>query len=316
MTYIRPIQTDELSTFITTATDPDHVDEIQQYVDDLLAKGAMRTDWCYLVERDGHPIGRGAFWTLPTLDHPFALVLLDIPWQSEAASDVGTALLQEMLHAARSLGADQLEYVIDTPVQPPQWQVHPDERTSLLEQAGFKMLRETVRFELEGGKAGHQLSEAHDVLFRSIADVGESAFIDAIQRVSAAALDQRTRDQREKLGPEDEARENFEDLTSLEYDPTWWEVAYTPDEDLVGVTVPVKIPADAAIGYIGVVPEMRGQGYVDTLLSRGTSVLLESGVERIIADTDVNNTPMANAFRRAGYNQFSIRREYSMTLSE
>lgn len=316
MTHIRPIQTDELSTFIATATDSKHVGEIRQYVDGLLANGAIRTDWCYFAERDGHPIGRGAFYTLPNCDHPSALVLLDLPWQSEAASDVGTALLQEMLSIACSLGADQLEYVIDTPVQRPQWQVHPDRRASLVEQHGFRMIRKTVRFELERGEARHQLSADHDVQFRSMTDVGENAFIDTIRRVSAASLDQQIRAQREKLGKEDDAREHFKDLTTLEYDPTWWEVAYTPDDDLVGVTVPIENPTSAAIGYIGVVPEMRGQGYVDTLLARGTATLVESGAERIIADTDVGNIPMANAFRRAGYSQFAIRHEYSVSLRD
>lgn len=316
MTRIRAIQPDELPTFIATATEPQHIDEIRQYVEDLLEKGAMRIDWCYLAERDGHPVGRGAFWTLPTRDHPLSLVLLDLPWQNEAASDVGAALLQKMLHDARSLGADRLEYVLDTPVQQPQWQTHPKERASFVEQHGFSLIRETRRFELETGKACYQSVENHDVIFRAMDEVGETAFKDAVMRVSADTLDQRIRTQREQRGPEEEARENVAYLKSLEYDPTWWELAYTPDEELVGVTIPTKIPACAAIGYIGVVPEMRGQGYVDTLLARGTATLVKTDAERIIADTDVHNTPMTNAFQRAGYTQFARPREYSVLVSE
>lgn len=316
MVQIRPIETEELSTFTTTATEPEYADDIRQYIDDLIVQSAVRRDWCYLVERDGHPIGRAALWTLPKRDQPFALILLDLPWQREIASEAGAALLQEMFHVASSLGANQLEYMLDTPVQQPQWQTHPELRASFLEQHGFRQIRETVRFEFETGETERQPSTDHEVIFRSMDEVGENAFTDAVRRVSADALDQRTLEQREKLGPAGEARENVEDLKSTEYDPTWWELAYTPDEDLIGVTVPTEIPAGGTIGYIGVVPEMRGRGYVDALLARGTATLIETGAERITASTDIHNTPMTDAFRRAGYNQFASRREYRVLTDE
>ena len=55
------------------------------------------------------------------------------------------------------------------------------------------------------------------------------------------------------------------------------------------------------IAYIGVVPAHRGHGYIDDLLAEGTRLLVEQGVPRIRAATDVGNTPMAAAFARAGY---------------
>jgi RimJ/RimL family protein N-acetyltransferase len=76
--------------------------------------------------------------------------------------------------------------------------------------------------------------------------------------------------------------------------------------------MPTKSPAFATIGYIGVVPEQRGKGYIDTLLRQGTATLLTAGAVTIRADTDVNNLPMANAFRRCGYRQFATRREYGL----
>jgi RimJ/RimL family protein N-acetyltransferase len=72
--------------------------------------------------------------------------------------------------------------------------------------------------------------------------------------------------------------------------------------------------------YVGVVPEMRGRGYVDDLLAAGTATLLEArrmdGDEKPLrADTDVANTPMAAAFERAGWARFAGRREYVAELS-
>ena len=58
-----------------------------------------------------------------------------------------------------------------------------------------------------------------------------------------------------------------------------------------------------------------GQGYIDDLLAAGTATLLsgrkKGGNEKLLrADTDVVNTPMAAAFRRAGWVEFASRREF------
>ena len=69
------------------------------------------------------------------------------------------------------------------------------------------------------------------------------------------------------------------------------------------------------INFIGVVPEHRGRGYVDDLLAEGTAALHAAGAERVRADTDTRNLPMALAFRRAGYVEFAKRREYGVRLA-
>jgi ribosomal protein S18 acetylase RimI-like enzyme len=56
-----------------------------------------------------------------------------------------------------------------------------------------------------------------------------------------------------------------------------------------------------------VVPQQRGRGYVDDLLAQAVATLADAGASVIRADTDVANVPMANAFRRAGFEQFLSR---------
>lgn len=82
----------------------------------------------------------------------------------------------------------------------------------------------------------------------------------------------------------------------------WWRAAYTPDGDAVGFVLPTKDGGGHAVGYLGVLPERRGRGYVDDLLGACTRFLaVEQDAERIYADTDAGNVPMAAAFARAGY---------------
>src|ERR1700746_2777058 len=67
---IRPIQPDELPVFAGAATHSEHVGAVHDYVFDLLIKGSMRTEWCYVAESRGRAIGRAAFWTLPKMSRP------------------------------------------------------------------------------------------------------------------------------------------------------------------------------------------------------------------------------------------------------
>ena len=55
----------------------------------------------------------------------------------------------------------------------------------------------------------------------------------------------------------------------------------------------------------------RGHGYSDDLLAHGTRVLADAGAPQIRGDTDLANTPMRAAFRRAGYVEFARRFDYS-----
>jgi RimJ/RimL family protein N-acetyltransferase len=81
------------------------------------------------------------------------------------------------------------------------------------------------------------------------------------------------------------------------------------------LVMPARNATSAVINFIGVVPEHRGKGYVDDLLAEGTATLHAAGAERVRADTDTRNLPMAAAFGRAGYAEFAKRREYGVKLA-
>ena len=86
---IRPIQPDELPVFAGAATHSEHVGAVHDYVSDLLIKGSMRTD---VAESRGQEVGRAAFWTLPKMNRPLDLVLLDVLWETEGAYEIGVNL--------------------------------------------------------------------------------------------------------------------------------------------------------------------------------------------------------------------------------
>ncbi len=309
--HIRPIHPHEQAAFAAAGDHPEHAGSVREYLDQMLAKGAMRVEWCFVAEEVGRLLGRVACWTLPAIGMPLALVLLDAPWQGDYLG-VGTDLLEHSVGVVRALGGSKIEHVLDAPPQWPQWQYFPDQRHHMLAQFGFAIERETRRFEWPAD--GAALATSQRLTFRSLPEVGEDAFVQAIERVSASSFDQRTQSDRAQLGPQHEAHNTFADLQGMEYDPAWWQLAFASDGELAGLVMPTRAPAAATIGYIGVVPEQRGRGYIDDLLAQGTATLRAAGATTIRADTDVANFPMANAFLRAGYQEFATRREYALNM--
>ncbi|WP_426984171.1 GNAT family N-acetyltransferase [Brevibacillus borstelensis] len=310
---VRPIRPEEIDDFAGVGnSDPARVQEVKRYVEKMIAVGSMRPEWCFVIEEANRLRGRVAFWTLPKLDKPLDLVLLDIPWDSEDSLSLGKELLQTALEALRGMGVKEVGHVLDTPPLAPQWQTFPTERRELLREMGFRLERETCRFEWKPGIA--DIPVPAGLSFRSLAEVGNEVFIEAVIRVSEGTLDRRILHDSERLGARGQALELFQDLQQLVYDPHWWQLAYNQDDECIGLVMPAKSPAFATIGYIGVMPEQRGRGYIHQLLGRGTDILLKAGVTPIRADTDVHNEPMANAFRRAGYIQFATRSEYRRNI--
>jgi RimJ/RimL family protein N-acetyltransferase len=305
---IRVIHPTEIGAFVQAGTRPEDSEAIRNYLDRLLAGGFTHLNWCFVAEETGQFLGRVAYWTMPRVGIPQHIVLLDVPWE-DADQTVGTRLLEETAAIMRRRGATDLGHALDWPVQAPQWQHFPMQRHTLLTHVGYTPIRETLRFQWHSGDAVPQATGR--LAFRSLPDVGEAAFLDALQQVATGSLDQRDREDRAEYGAEHTARTLYALLQTMDYDPAWWQLAYGDTGELVGLVMPAATVSWGTIGYIGVVPEQRGRGYIDDLLARGTAILAARSGQDIIADTDVANAPMANAFRRAGYTQFATRREYN-----
>ena len=213
MTRIRSISAGELPAF-TSLPGPEHAADQAAYVSNMIDRGAMRPEWCFVAEGAGHLTGRYGFWTLPSIEQPEAIVLLDVAAEARDADALAAELLAHALAGAREAGSKTLDYMLDDPAQWPQWQDDLDRRARWLEAAGFRVRRATARYELQPSDA--TVAPSSDRLrFRTLEDVGEPAYLDAIERVSAGSLDQVTRDERERLGPAAEARQTLDELQSM-----------------------------------------------------------------------------------------------------
>jgi hypothetical protein len=256
---------------------------------ELVRLGQYRPEWTWIALRDNTVVARAAWWGGPDDDAPLALDWLDfVDGEDEAAV--------ELLRKA----AIDVEYCL---VLPAAWRDKPDVRAAgearidVAQRAGMHPFVERLRYRwtpADGlperpGRLTFHPEPDDDVIF------------DVLTRIAEGSLDAHDQDNRDKDGMAAVARANLDFLNWMPSPRDWWRLAFTQDGELVGLTVPGRNYAVPVIGTVGVVPEQRGHRYAYDLLVEATHLLIEAGVDEIVADTDLTNTPMAATFARAGY---------------
>jgi RimJ/RimL family protein N-acetyltransferase len=274
--------------------------ELGSYLDTLLEQRCTRPEW-WVREGDS----RAVLWTLPGGEVPSHVVLIETEWDDPELRS-GRALMARVHALAAELGATELGHTIDSPPVAPQYQEHPEARVALLEAAGYEPLRDGLRWLLRAPGAA---SNDGPLRFRTIAEVGEDAFVDAIAATFEATPDAELTREVQERGARGAARAYLDDHTALEHQPEWFELGFAGDE-LVVVIMGARNPTSAVIAYVGVVPAQRGRGFAAALVHRGSERLAAAGATEIRGDCDRDNIAMAKAFERAGYEQFARRRSF------
>lgn len=277
-----------------------HEAERAAYLDTLLEQRCTRPEW-FVVDGDS----RAVLWSLPGGEVPSHFVLVETDWD-EPQLRAGRALMARVHELAARLGADELGHTIDSPPVAPQYQERAEERVALLEATGYELARDGLRWLLSSPSP---IASDGPLAFRTLREVGEGAFVDAIAATFEGTADSELTLDVELHGAHEAARRYLDDHKSLEHRPEWFELGYDGDA-LAGVIMGARNPTSAVIAYVGVVPEQRGRGLAAALVRRGTARLAAAGATEIRGDCDRDNVAMARAFERAGYVQFARRRSF------
>ena len=249
--------------------------------------------WCFVVEEDGRFIARVTFDIFPSEPRNL-MVWRYYVQEGEGCLDTGVYLFKSAIEALSGKGLRLIEYHLygsgDKRFQ--------DQRDLFLG-AGFEVRQEKKNFRFTEDR----LIELSDrLVFKTLEEVGEEAFVHAIERVTEGTLDSYDEKDVCTMGKTKAAKFYFDGLKDIECNSAWWKLAYEYNQGFVGLIVPQKFTSKlGAINYIGVAPEKRGRGYVKDLLAMGTSTLKSAGIGEIIADIDIHNYPMENALIALGY---------------
>jgi GNAT superfamily N-acetyltransferase len=280
--------------------------------------GEYRPEWSWMAEEPGeNPAAAAIWWGTPRDVLPAALDGLFAAAQAgsaQAADAEDSARLAARLLAVahEAYAAAGLMHPPDFHMfLPPDWRDRPEVmsaanwRLNAARQAGLTDMLERLRYEWTPAVGVPQ--PAGRLTFRPEAD--DEVFVELFDRTLSGTLDATSRKEADASGSRAQAvsdvvfyRERMNGRRS------WWRVAETPSGDLAGFGIPSRNTAVPVVGYLGVLPEHRGHGYVDEILAEVTRVLVaEAGATTIHADTDLENRPMAAAFDRAGYSMIGCR---------
>jgi RimJ/RimL family protein N-acetyltransferase len=268
-----------------------------ELADDLDA-GRRRPEWMWVALRGDRLVARAAWWGEAEPE------LLDVFDVEDGAVDDGIALLETALGAVVPAGGTPPEYIRFVP---PDWRERPEsrrvveERLAAISRMGARPMVERLRLEWRPGTPiAAPTGRLH---FRQTH--GRDEMVALMTRVLHGTLDAHSRDDLTHMAPAEAASAHYDrELAEYRSPKAWWRVATLADGEPVGFVTPARNDYNPIIGYIAVVPEHRGNGYVDELLAEGTRILAADDVPRIRASTDEGNAPMAAAFARAGYVTF------------
>ena len=276
------------------------------------AHGEYRPEWTWIAEEDsdGPVLAAGIWWGHAGEATP---ATLDAIYTHDSVSrDDRPVVAGELIAAAHRAFAAAGGATPDFHLfLPGDWRGRHDVVTALTWrwQAALRagLTEELERLRFEWTKAAGLPRDSGRLVYR--ADPDDAVFEDLLSRVLDGTLDATTRKTANAVGPREQARLDVAFYRDkMVGDRGWWLVAQTRDGEAVGFGIPSANTEFPVVGYLGVVPEHRGHGYVGDILAEITRVLVaEAGAQTIHADTDLANQPMAKAFERAGYHNFARR---------
>ncbi len=279
---------------------------LNEELSDDLESGRRHPGWMWVAIRDDRVVARVAWWGNPGENIPQVLDVVDADDSGTGVNrvDLITALLRVAMAEVLPAGSRPPEY---SRYVPPDWRHHPmtasgiADRMAALERTGARPLVERLRFEWHPGTP---ISEStNGVTFREPADNEE--IVELMTLALDGTLDAHSQNDMAQMSAREAAVRHFDDeLASCESPRDWWRVATRGDGEPVGFVMPARNHYNAIIAYLAVLPEHRGNGYVNEILAEGTNILAQENVPRIRASTDLANAPMAVAFERAGWNNF------------
>jgi RimJ/RimL family protein N-acetyltransferase len=271
-----------------------------------LAAGRRRPQWMWVAFRSDHLLARLAWWGQAGEDTPFLLDVFDIDDSSgdRERVDIGVRLLRTAIAEVVPANTRPPGYIR---VVPSDWREDGvagrvvEDRMLALERTGARLFVERLRFQWRPGIPVPGATGR--LVFRPVRSTGE--ILGLMTQVLDGTLDAHSREDLTRMSAREAAVRHYKDELARYRSPRdWWRIATLPDGEPVGFVTPARNDYNPIIGYLAVLPEHRGNGYIDEILAEGTRILAAHDVPRIRAATDLGNTPMANAFRRAGYVNF------------
>jgi ribosomal protein S18 acetylase RimI-like enzyme len=261
-------------------------------VERAIASGRTRPEWVVALRgAGGERLAAASYWS-PGADADVAVI-------HHLDAGIDPALGADLLcRSVPAVGASRVLRDIDLPVGARPEQSRAGEHEALLS-AGFVLEVERLELLWEAGSAVPV--DSGRLCWRPARDLPAGEPLAIVRRVADGSLDHDTRTELAAGRGDQDAREAYDYFVGLGGEPDWFAIGYVGDDPAALLVVAGAAGKPGLLEYVGVLPEHRGNGYVDDVVARATALLNAAGVSAIRAGTDTGNAPMAAAFARAGY---------------
>lgn len=279
---IRNIDSTEIETFAQLiVSELSFKDTLLSWIND----GITKLDWCFVIEDNNNFLGKIVYGVF---DNELKILNINIKDYSEI---VIYELLQGSLNEMKLKGLTGVECHLYSDKK------YFEKYVESFMKTGFKITQEKKSFIWEKGNIINRVSER--LVFKKLQEIDSNDYIDAIEKVTEATLDGDDLDCITEFGSKQAAINYFNLLKDIDFNKSWWKLAYTHNNELIGLVIPQKFNDDVgAINYIGVVPKKRGNGYVNDLIVEGIRILNENNIKKVIADIDVKNYPLEKSLTK------------------
>lgn len=137
--------------------------------------------------------------------------------------------------------------------------------------------------------------------FKEAEPADEDLLVDLFMKVAEDNKDKTVLKEISEKGLYDASREFVMELRELNYEKKLWNIAYFDNKPAGFVIVQAFSDDDGGIGYIGVLPEYRGNHFSSDLLYKAINLASEYKMKKLIGDIDVDNQPMRNNLLSCGF---------------
>ena len=272
--------------------------------------GRMRPEWTWVaVDDEDRIVGRALWWGRDG-SAPIALDVLDTVGHVTSSIDIGSGLLRAGHDALAADGyGSPLPHTVRLPMG---WRDRPtcidavEWRTRAAAGAGLTQVNERLQVEWSADDLASTSPDPSTSRFTLRSGTDEE-FLDLFVQAARGSLDVMTQRSLAATSVEETAQDDLDFYLSCPGERDWWRVAVNSSRDRIGFVIPSATPYARNVGYLGVLPEHRGQGHVDKLVTYVTQFHQAAGATRITATTDAVNRPMAAAFARNGYRTVETR---------
>jgi GNAT superfamily N-acetyltransferase len=261
--------------------------------------GRRKPEWVWGVRRSDAEETLGLLGLFVTPDGIRLLDVFDLPPDPHAAEAL-------VVHVTGAVAGHEAEALL---FAPPGTTVDDQSVACVvrpLRAAGWELLVERRHYEFEP-PAGFVADTSTALRLEQLSDPDDPRLVACHREVMRETLDAHDTDAITRLGFDAACVASLRYLVTA--DPVERiHLAYDERGDVVGmVSGDAPTNGRAAVLFVGVGRDHRGQGYGRQLLAWQTRRLLADGATTLIADTDNANVPMARAFADVGWPQTETR---------